>query len=131
MIQFIEFKGVKHPFIIAFSTLIEFEKQTGKSFISILSNSGDTVDLAKNLVIILKLGVASGYEQEGIPLLKRIWNILRSGSKFGISKKQWVLMVDNNWQFILRIIPDFFYDMQDVALDAAEDIATGDTVKKK
>lgn len=130
MIEYITYNGVKYPFLISFSTLIEFEKRTKSDFVTVLSHSDNMLKLAENLILILELGLETGYRVEKPNLFKIILNYLKSGNHLGIKKSKFPHIIDQQWQELLELIPKFFFDLQDDALKSAEDIVERSNKKK-
>lgn len=114
MLEFIEFRGKKYPFLIGFSTLIAFQKQTGKDFTEILQNNKNLIGLAETLVLILKLGLKTGYDIKPPSLIQKIKNLICKGNFIGIKEQEYLIIIDEQWQKILSIVPKFFGSITDV-----------------
>jgi len=125
MVEYIEYRKRKYPFLIAFSTLIEYEKATKSDFITAFQSANDMIKLANDLVLILKLGIKTGFALERPPpwtfdifcfWFKIFKNFIRSGNKYGLKAKEYPFIIDNNWKIILKLVPKFFSDIQDEQL---------------
>jgi len=121
VIEYIEYKKRKYPFLISFSTLIKFEKQTGKDFLTLFAGTSNMIALAESLTLILKLGLETGFQAEKPNFLRQLFNLIRFRNKIGLKENDYLLIVDNQWQHLLDVIPKFFYDLRDNAASSVED----------
>lgn len=121
MIKYITYNKRKFPFVISFSTLIEFEERTGKEFITMFSSETDMGELGNNLKLMLELGLKTGYKFDKPGIVNLIINLLFSGTKIGINKKNYAYVVDQQWRHLLKIIPEFFYDLNSQGEQVAEE----------
>lgn len=121
MVEYITFRGKKYPFLIAFSTLIKFQEQTGEDFTKLLSENTNILALGESLLYILKLGLKTGYEISPPSFLKKVYNLVTTGTFIGIKEKDYIYILDNNFNVIIGIIPKFFYSMVGGEVASEED----------
>ena len=124
MIEYIDFRGKKYPFVINFKTLILYKEETGNDFIKELSSIVDTMILLEKYLIITRLAIKTGYDLNKPSLGRRIINLLLTKSPIGLRKKDYVDIIDQSWKKIPEMVAKFFYSAEDEANELAKDIGT-------
>jgi len=122
MIKYLEYKGRKFPFLITMDCLINFEDETGEEFIITFSSTTSLTKLVRLLILMTKLGLEAGLRETNPSIFKIIWNYIRAGNKIGLRKKSIPYFVSKNYDKLLEIIPDFFHDVQDKALENIDEV---------
>jgi len=122
MIKYLSYKGREIPFLITFSTLIEFEELTGKDFMEIFNSGANVITLAKHFRLIAKLGIKTAYAQKKPNVFKRLWNVITTGHWIGLKDEDYAHIRDQQWTELISLIPTFFYDITNQSEEKSAEI---------
>ena len=129
MLKYINFRKRKLPFIITMSTLINYSEKNKEDFLQMLLNSNDLLKLGKSLLLILELGLESGYAYEKRNPVKTLLNLIFTKTKYGVKKDDLQYILDHNWSQLVKMIPEFFTKLQDQAFSTSGDMVE-DAIKE-